>query len=67
FIQAGAKDIVTSLWSVDDRATQELMSLFYQKMLTNSSYSVALKKAKLKMIAQDRHPFYWAGFILSGL
>jgi len=67
FIQAGAKDIVMSLWSVDDNATQELMTSFYQKMQTNSNYSKALKEAKLEMIANNKHPFFWAGFVLSGL
>ena len=67
FIQAGAKDIVMSLWSVDDQATKELMTSFYQEMKENRNYANALKAAKLKMIEEDRHPFYWAAFVVSGL
>ena len=67
FIQAGAKDIVMSLWSVNDEATKELMSSFYQKMKENKNYAEALKAAKLKMIEKGRHPFYWAAFVVSGL
>ncbi len=67
FIQAGAKDIVISLWSVDDEATKDLMSSFYKEMQNHSSYAKALKEAKLKMIEKDMHPFYWAPFVISGL
>ena len=67
FIQAGAKDIVMSLWSVDDQATKELMTSFYQEMKKNKNYAEALKAAKLKMIEENRHPFYWGAFVVSGL
>ena len=67
FIQAGAKDIVMSLWSVDDQATKELMTSFYQEMKGTKEYAKALKAAKLKMIAERRHPFYWGAFVVSGL
>jgi CHAT domain-containing protein/Tfp pilus assembly protein PilF len=67
FIQAGAKDIVISLWSVNDHATKELMSSFYLEIQKNKDYAEALKKAKLKMIVKGKHPFYWAAFIVSGL
>jgi len=67
FIQAGAKDIVMSLWSVDDRATKELMTSFYQEMKENKNYAKALKAAKLKMIKEGKHPFYWGAFVVSGL
>ncbi len=67
FIQAGAKDIVISLWSVDDQATKELMTSFYQEMKQNPDYAKALKAAKLKMIEEGRHPFYWGAFVVSGL
>jgi len=66
FIQAGAKNIVMSLWSVNDQATKDLMSDFYQKINTTHDYAKALKNAKLKMVTKDMHPFYWAGFVLSG-
>ncbi len=69
-MQAGAKDIVMSLWSVDDQATKELMSSFYQEMRGKrgeKNYAKALKSAKLKMIEQGRHPFYWGAFVVSGL
>lgn len=67
FIQAGAKDIVMSLWSVDDQATKELMTSFYEEMKQNRNYANALKAAKLKIIEEGRHPFYWAAFVVSGL
>jgi CHAT domain-containing protein len=67
FIQAGARDIVMSLWSVNDRATKDLMGSFYQEMKSSLNYAQALKKAKLKMIKEARHPFYWAAFVVSGL
>ncbi len=67
FIQAGAKDIIMSLWAVDDQATKELMGFFYQEMKKEDNYAKSLKQAKLHMIDQGRHPFYWAAFIVSGL
>jgi CHAT domain-containing protein len=36
-------------------------------MKKNNSYANALKAAKLKMIEEGRHPFYWAAFLVSGL
>jgi len=67
FIQAGAKDIVMSLWSVNDEATKDLMSFFYEEMQKDPNYAKALKRAKLKMIHKGMHPFYWAPFIVNGL
>ena len=67
FIQAGAKDIVMSLWPVDDQATKELMTSFYQEMRHTKNYTKALKAAKMKMIKDGKHPFYWAAFVVSGL
>jgi len=67
FIQAGTKDVVMSLWSVDDNATKELMVSFYKQIKEKPNYSLALKKAKLKMIDEDMHPFYWGGFVILGL
>jgi CHAT domain-containing protein len=68
FIQAGAKDVIMSLWSVDDQATKELMGSFYRQIKRNKNkdYAKALREAKLKMIKEGRHPFYWGAFVVSG-
>jgi len=67
FIQAGAKDVVMSLWKVDDNMTKELMVDFYKNIKNGLKYNEALKEAKLKMIKENKSPYYWAGFILNGL
>jgi CHAT domain-containing protein/tetratricopeptide (TPR) repeat protein len=69
FMYAGAKRVVASLWKVDDEATGELMSRFYQEMLKrNRSPAAALRQAQLAMWRQEpwRPPFYWAAFVLQG-
>jgi tetratricopeptide (TPR) repeat protein len=66
FIQAGAKDIVMSLWSVDDHATLDLMTRFYENIQKGEAYAPALKHAKQHMIDKWKHPFYWAAFIING-
>jgi len=65
FIQAGAKNVIMSLWSVDDSATTTLTTYFYQNIKSGMGYKEALRSAKLKMI--DLHPYFWSGFILNGL
>ncbi len=66
FRLAGTKNIVMSLWSVDDEATQELMSLFYKEMLTNPSQHDAFRIAQQKLKEKFKQPFYWGAFIMVG-
>ncbi|MEH2268508.1 MAG: CHAT domain-containing tetratricopeptide repeat protein [Nostoc sp.] len=66
FERAGAKAVMASLWAVDDEATQELMVYFYQNLKQGMTKGEALQKAKLKLIADHRHPFYWSPFVLIG-
>jgi CHAT domain-containing protein len=69
FLYAGAPRVVASLWKVDDRATAELMKLFYQRMLRDGLRpSAALRKAQIDMLKRPRWaaPYYWAGFTLQG-
>ena len=66
---AGAKKVMLSLWSVDDRATAQLMIDFYRPVAgSDSDYSKSLAEAKRKMLnsAKWRHPFYWSAFVLHG-
>ena len=65
---SGARNIIFSLWKVEDRPTGDLMVRLYQEILGGESFSRALKKAKLSFIADPftAFPKYWAGFILLG-
>ena len=65
FLFAGARSVVSSLWSVDDRATSELMLAFYQNLKSHPKPE-ALRKAQLKIQATLPHPFFWAAFQLTG-
>ncbi|MCP4653889.1 MAG: CHAT domain-containing protein, partial [bacterium] len=69
FFHAGASRVVVSLWSVDDRATTELMIRFYRHLLTGGlPPAAALRAAQRELRAESRWsaPYYWAGFILQG-
>ncbi|MFN6535467.1 MAG: tetratricopeptide repeat protein [Nostoc sp. EkiNYC01] len=64
FERAGAKAVIANLWSIDDRATQDIMVKFYEKLKEGKSKTQALREAKLTQI--QRHPFFWSSFVLIG-
>ena len=69
FMYAGAARVVVSLWSVNDKATAELMTKFYRHMLTeNQRPAAALRAAQVEMWKQKQWqaPYYWAAFVLQG-
>ena len=69
FMYAGARRVVVSLWSVNDLATSELMTKFYQKILQEKQNPVtALREAQLEMwkSSDKRSPYYWAAFTVQG-
>ncbi|HWM93798.1 MAG TPA: CHAT domain-containing tetratricopeptide repeat protein [Thermoanaerobaculia bacterium] len=69
FMYAGAARVLASLWSVDDRATSELMKRFYRQMISSRlSPAAALRQAQIEMSRDPRwrSPYYWAGFSLQG-
>lgn len=65
---AGAPRIVASLWSVPDRATADLMTLFYQSLLVDGTAPAdALRKAQLAMRKRPgMTPYHWASFTYQG-
>lgn len=66
FRLAGTKNIVMSLWSVDDEATQELMSFFYKEMLGGKTQHEAFRLAQQQLKQKFKQPFYWGAFIMVG-
>jgi CHAT domain-containing protein len=75
FFVAGSPTSVLSQWKVDSASTTELMVEFHRRLKAQmanpaDSFSAAraLREADLKLLRSDqyRHPFYWAGFVVTG-
>jgi CHAT domain-containing protein len=69
FIYAGAPRVVATLWRIDDRATADFMSNFYQAMLVRHERpAAALRSAQLATwkLHGWESPYYWAAFTLQG-
>ena len=66
FMVAGARNIITSLAKVDDKATSELMVLFYEKFRETDDVGESLKYAQLKLRETYSDPKVWGAFILTG-
>lgn len=71
--QRGAKQVIASLWQVEDESTAQLMHGMYLALATNSAdVAGALQQAQKALRAQTAagdhpygHPYYWAGFVVS--
>lgn len=68
FATAGARSTLTTLWTVDDAATELFMVRFYKELKNGATRLEALKEAQryLRTETDYFHPFYWAGFVLHG-
>ncbi len=64
--RAGARAVMATLWNAEDAITANLMADFYQNLGAGDSQAAALREAKVKMIGQNLHPFFWSPFILIG-
>ncbi|OQW93418.1 MAG: hypothetical protein BWK79_11250 [Beggiatoa sp. IS2] len=68
-LKAGARSALASLWFVEDEATTQLISEFYQQLHNHQlSKAKALQNAQKYLLAQPRyrHPSLWASFLLIG-
>ncbi|NJN52594.1 MAG: CHAT domain-containing protein [Gammaproteobacteria bacterium] len=65
----GARLVVASLWSVEDVSTAQLMQRLYASMVdAPGDAALALSRASraTRSVAAYAHPYYWAGFFVSG-
>lgn len=69
FLLAGARSVVSSLWTVDDRSSLYLMRRFYRGIAGGKTFATALTEAKRDMIRDfgpNAVPSKWAAFTLEG-
>jgi len=67
FLRAGAHQVVSALWEVNDASTPRLMDRFYEGVSHDEDPALALRMAKLEMLHTGgvyQKPFYWAPFVL---
>lgn len=79
FKLAGVKTLIVSLWDVDDKATELLMSKFYEYLDQELSPLEALQNSQIYVknytneddylngldnVHRYENPYYWAGFVL---
>ncbi len=72
--RAGARDLIASLWPVDEFSSQ-VVPLFYREYLRGGGSAAALRSAKLALFGKTivirdgvrlslAHPFLWANYVL---
>ncbi len=66
FLSAGARSLLLSLWTVNDKATTALMKDFYANLQRGSSVSASLRIAQTNFISRGEHPYYWSPFFVIG-
>jgi CHAT domain-containing protein len=65
FFQAGFSNIIASFWRIDDDATGDLLTYFYQH-LSKKNATFALQEAKIAFLKQHpkkNNPYYWSGLV----
>jgi CHAT domain-containing protein/tetratricopeptide (TPR) repeat protein len=69
---AGARSLITSLWTLDDHTTREWIHALYEARLKGASTAGAVREADLAVLRARRraglsdHPYYWAPFVAAG-
>ncbi len=72
FRYAGAKNILFSLWEVNDKSTAEWMGYYYAALEKNWSRNFAVHQASLSYLHSDeidnvrKSPYYWGAFSYYG-
>ncbi len=68
FLESGAKNVISTLFKVNDRASSELTQLLFKHILEGDSFTIALQKAKLELLKREgMSPKMWSGFVLFGV
>lgn len=68
FHEAGARHVLSTLWSIDDEGTKAFMDAFYAQIVAGRAPAEALSAARQAFLRHPRYsdPYYWAPFVLTG-
>jgi len=70
FFFSGTNSVISTLWNINDKTTQELMHSFYTNIKKGQTKSNALHQSKLAYLSTHEgsmaSPFYWSSFVLIG-
>lgn len=70
FFYNGAQSVVASLWNVNEKSSNQILSDFYKNLQKGNTKSQALQMAKINYLnthkLNERLPYYWAAFTLTG-
>lgn len=67
FLYAGARSIVTTLWSINDESNKNLTLSFFRHLHDGQRKDEALRRAKLELLENSgmdlyAHPVFWAAY-----
>lgn len=67
FLNAGAKNTVSTLWNICDRVAETFMIEFYRYILAGKTFSESLRDVKLRLIStpETSLPTIWAPYVLT--
>lgn len=65
FVYAGTRQVLSTLWRVDDVSTAVLIKHFYRNS-SRTDRAQALRQAQLDVRTRYPHPAHWSGIFLSG-
>jgi CHAT domain-containing protein len=68
FLGVGARNVIATLWPVEDRSTAKVMAGLYGGLRSGQQEVAALSAAQREALRNPAtaDPFYWAGFVLVG-
>ncbi|OFY51926.1 MAG: hypothetical protein A2X22_04510 [Bacteroidetes bacterium GWF2_49_14] len=70
FLFAGCPVIIMTLWTVDDKSSEKIMSGFYSNLIKDQPIAAALRNSKLAYLAAadqlQAHPRFWAAVLPVG-
>lgn len=70
FFYNGSKSVLASLWNVNEKAGNDIITAFYSYLKEGKSKPKALQLAKLDYLKKHQYseilPYYWASFTLTG-